>query len=176
MPALLAGQLTVDNSLHGAPGDIPNEPTGLARILSPMRRRGLRVATLLVLTCLLSLTDLALTMTYVKGFGMFEGNPVVLKLIGSSSPLAMITWKLLTTVIAMTILFTQRSRWQAEAAAILGFLVYSGLLVHWNNYINEIHEHTSALSIMAHESEHGPSDLGPGSGFRPGEAWVTYTD
>lgn len=176
MPALLAGRIPAGGSLPGAPSDSPNEPRGLPKLFQPMRRRALRVATLLFITCLLSMTDLALTMIYVTGFGMFEGNPVVLSLIGTSSPLVMVTWKLCTMALAMTILFSQRHRWQAEVGSIIGFVVYAGLIVHWHNYMDEIDIHTSALSIMAHEASLGIAPPGRDSAFSGGEAWVTMTD
>jgi hypothetical protein len=180
MPALLAGRAPAGSSFPGAPGDNPSgtnpsEPKGLSKLLLPMRQRSLRVATLLFITCLLSMTDLALTMTYVKGFGMFEGNPIVLSLIGTSSPLIMVTWKLCTMAVAMIILFCQRHRWQAEFGAIVGFVVYSALMLHWQNYINEIHTHTAALTLLAHEASLGIAP-GDNTAFSGGEAWVTMTE
>lgn len=113
-------------------------------------------------------------MTYVQGFGMFEGNPVVLKLIGTSSPLAMISWKLGTMLIAISILFWQRRTWQAEAAAVLGVVIYGGLLLHWHRYMDEIQTHTSALSVIAHEAKQPKAHQL--AAFSGGSKWVSLPE
>lgn len=114
---------------------------------------------MLVVLILLSLTDLALTMTYVVGFGMFEANPVVLSIIGDGSPLVMVTWKLGTLLATVTILFACRRFWQAELGTGLGVVVMSALLVHWQGYIVEAEKLTNELTVLGQAAASGGADL-----------------
>ncbi|MEO0511575.1 MAG: DUF5658 family protein [Planctomycetota bacterium] len=129
-----------------------------------------------MLLWLLSMTDLALTLTYVTGFGMFEANPIVVRVIGSGSPLAMATWKMFTLGVTMLILFAYRRRWQAEVGTLLCVGVMSALLVHWQAYIADVGAMTNEMTVLGHEAAKQSHPAGTGEGVIAdvdGARWVS---
>lgn len=117
--------------------------------LRPFHRRGVgsasgdaaerraRRVTLLVLgmTCL-SLADLALTLTHMRSFGMFEVNPVARAMLAIGGVEQLVRYKLFTIALSGGILYLLRRDRRAEMCAWLCCAMLVGLSLHWGRYSN----------------------------------------
>ncbi|TVQ62203.1 MAG: hypothetical protein EA378_07030 [Phycisphaerales bacterium] len=110
-------------------------------------RRGRRVALLLLAVGLLSLGDLALTMTFLVHTGMAEGNPLARAVIGYNSAAVLVFWKLSTVVCTLAILFALRRRVSGELGAWVCVAVLSWLTFHWQAYIAQQDSVTACVAV-----------------------------
>lgn len=121
--------------------------------------RGCRVAVLMAAVGVMSLADLAMTMTYLNHVGMIESNPLARIVMHGGGPLSLIAWKLATTVLAVGILLRLRRRRAAEVAAIVCCAVLGWLMVRWVAYVEAAPALAGAIAAMP---EHF------------GEEWVSF--
>lgn len=126
---------------------------GIASLRMPtlaerLPRRSVRVAALVGVILILSLADLALTLTYVLHVGLIEDNPLARVVMQGGGPRALIAWKLLSIALAAAILLRFRGRGVAEAGAIFSAIVMVWLTARWVQYIDTSAELTPALAEM----------------------------
>lgn len=123
--------------------------TGGMTATDPRRRRAIRVWALVVAIVLLSLGDLWMTLTHLKGAGMGEANPIARYVIGFNSPALLAAWKCATVALACIIFVWARHRRTTEAACWACAGVLAALTVGWIQYANEAHKLTSTLPCVA---------------------------
>ena len=89
---------------------------------------------LFVAIALMSATDLALTLTYMKGPGMVEVNPIARPFVerGAAAPLALL--KISTVTIACLAMFAVRRYRRAELCAWACTFMLMLLTMHWVRY------------------------------------------
>jgi hypothetical protein len=147
----------IDGLGTGGPSrGLPKFPAGflgglLARNLDcpALRSRIRRINLVLLAVVLMGLADLAYTLTYMRGSGMVEANPIARKMIEIGSAQQLVLYKLLTLVICCgAIYFCRRTR-QAELGAWICCLVMFGLTLHWVNYNSAVQDMADELAIMA---------------------------
>lgn len=102
--------------------------------------RSQRVAALLCVVVLLSLGDLYMTLTHLRGVGMLESNPLARHIMSYNSSAVVISWKCATVLLAVLILFFYRRTRQAEVGAWAAALVLGLLTLHWTRYNDAIGE------------------------------------
>ncbi len=115
---------------------------------------------LIAVIMLTSIADLLLTLTYARGVGMIELNPMARAVMAYDSPGLLAAWKLGLVSAACTIIFAGRRSRFTEAGAWLAALVMAMLTVHWLRYVHTAHELTPYLEEV---SEHA------------GDKWVAMT-
>lgn len=126
---------------------LPSRPAGTLTLVARsalrdpralQRGRTRRVTILLGAILLLSLGDLALTLTHLTQAGMLEANPVARLVMAYNSPALLAAWTMLSVGLAVGILFYARRRALAEAAAWFCFLVLTWLTFRWAMYNQQI--------------------------------------
>jgi hypothetical protein len=87
----------------------------------------------------LSLADLVITLTHMRGAGLLEANPLVVLLVRSTgSSLSLVCFKLLTLLICVGLLYRVRHHVQGEIAAWCALLILVGLAFIWDRYSREM--------------------------------------
>lgn len=119
------------------------------------RLRGRRVILLIAAVALMSIADLALTLTYVTSAGMAERNPIARAVMNSNQPGLLIAWKLGTVLLACVILFVVRRKRSGELGAWVCAAILAWLSLHWVRYNAHV-ERLSPLELATLEqmSEH----------------------
>jgi hypothetical protein len=146
-----ASSLSIDGPQTPALGRISGFPLAVARHLDcpALRSRVRRIHLALLSVVLMGLADLAYTLTYMRGSGMFEVNPIARKMVEIGSAQQLVLYKLLTLAVCCgAIYFCRRTR-QAEIGAWICALVMFALTLHWVNYNAAVQSMTSELAIMA---------------------------
>jgi len=115
--------------------------------------RARRVSVLVASFAVLGLADLALTLSYMGGIGLFEGNPLARALALGGGPTTLAAFKLLTILLSAVILFALRTKRSAELAAWLCVLVISVVSLEWRKYSSAADE--IVLALQAVESPFG---------------------
>ncbi|MCC6661078.1 MAG: hypothetical protein IT437_09360 [Phycisphaerales bacterium] len=123
--------------------------------------RAQRVAALLCIVVLLSVTDLYMTLTHLRGIGMLESNPVARLIMRYNSSAVVVSWKCATVLLAVLILFFYRRTRQAEVGAWAAALLLGLLTVHWVRYNDEV-------------AQIDPDDAASAAASDP--RWVNITD
>ncbi len=93
-----------------------------------------RVFLLVFLVFMLSLGDLANTMTYLRWMGMEEMNPIAAFVIKSGSMFSLVLFKLGSVLTCISIILLVRHRWQGEFAAWIAAMVLIALTCYWSVY------------------------------------------
>ncbi len=109
---------------------------------------------------LTSIADLLLTLTYARGVGMVELNPMARAIMAYGSPALLAAWKMGLVAGACMIIFIGRRSRFTEVGAWIACAVMAMLTVHWLRYIHTAHELTPYLEEV---SEHA------------GDRWVAMT-
>jgi len=109
-----------------------------ARALQMDRPR--RVTTLLLLTVLLGLFDLSHTLSYMRGPGMMELNPIARIMIDLGGARQLVLFKLFTIATSCGILYLLRRHRQAEICAWISLAALAFLAAHWLNYNGHVIE------------------------------------
>ncbi|MEZ6242575.1 MAG: DUF5658 family protein [Phycisphaerales bacterium] len=113
---------------------LPGTSSLLARLqAAPPRCR--RVILLAAAIIVMSLGDLALTLTYLQSLGMAESNPLARLVIEFGSPALLIVWKLATVTACVSILVWKSRAPSAEVGAWIAAILLCGLMLHWKNYV-----------------------------------------
>ena len=110
--------------------------------------RARRVCVLVLAFAALGVADLVLTLSYMGGIGLFEGNPLARALVigGGASTLA--AFKLLTIALSAVILFGLRTKRSAELGAWLCVIVMSVVSLEWRKYSAAADEIVLALQVV----------------------------
>lgn len=136
--------------LEGSCGGIRN-PRGIRGWLAHVSSdavRARRVSVLVLAFAVLGVADLVLTLSYMGGIGLFEGNPLARALVlgGGASTLA--AFKLLTIALSAVILFGLRTKRSAELGAWLCVVVMSMVSLEWKKYSTAADEIVLALQVV----------------------------
>ena len=112
---------------------------GVAASCSPAtdraRPRVRRVLTLLIGITVLSVADLIITMTHLTAGGMAEANPLARWVIErTGSPVSLASFKLLTVLVCVALLYKVRRHFQAELAAWCALGILACMSVMWFSY------------------------------------------
>lgn len=107
-----------------------------------------RVVFLVVAILLLSAADLAMTMTYALSTGMHEGNPIARTIMMTSSPWAVVGWKLGTVGLGCVIFLHARRHRVGEIGAWAACLVLVWLTCHWHDYNESAHTLTPYIHAL----------------------------
>lgn len=99
-----------------------------------LRSRSIRVCILLVAVVLMSIADLYMTLTYLQGPGMGEGNPIARWIMSANCPWALGSFKLGLLAISCFILLKVRHRKSAELGTWLCLVVMVWLTMQWKEY------------------------------------------
>lgn len=118
----------------------------LARVSSDAVRAR-RVSVLVLAFAVLGVADLALTLSYMGGIGLFEGNPVARALVVGGGAGTLASFKLLTIALSAVILFGLRTKRSAELAAWLCVAVMSLVSLEWRKYGDAADEVLVALQV-----------------------------
>lgn len=133
--------------------DEPLGATPMARWRDGWQRivasRPKRVLLLIVACVLMSWCDLACTLAYMSGVGMFEKNPLARVVAQSGGPGMLILFKVCTTIVMALCIYCNRRYRAGELCAWLCTLVLVSLMVHWTNYNNEVVTLSHELSLIA---------------------------
>ena len=126
---------------------LPDQPAVRSRVIPA---RPARVSLLIIAILLVSLADLALTLTFLTSVGMAEANPLARAVIGTGSVAAVVGFKLALSAVAVTLLWITRKTHTGEVGAWLGALIMGWLLIRWDAYITQSHVFTVALHGSTH--------------------------
>lgn len=118
-----------------------------------LRSRARRINLVLVSVVLMGLADLAYTLTYMRGSGMIEANPIARAMVEIGSARQLVLYKLLTLAICCGAIYFCRRAKQAEVGAWICCIVMFALTLHWVNYNAAVSELTTEFAIMAELSQ-----------------------
>ena len=117
------------------------QPVSLVVAEAAVRRRCRRVIVLIGAIIILSLADFLVTMTHLKSTGMVEANPIAVYLIRTTeSPWVLASFKALTVLICVSLLFKLRRHVEGEIAAWCAVLVLAGMALMWHSYSRSLTE------------------------------------
>lgn len=114
----------------------------------PWLGRSRRVTILLAATLVMSVADLAMTLTYTTSVGMMEVNPIARAVMEMNSPWMLALWKLATAGLGLGILFRFRAKPNAEVAAWVCCVAMVALTLHWmdfNSAVTHLSDEYAAL-------------------------------
>lgn len=118
-----------------------------------VRSRVRRINLVLLAVVLMGLADLAYTLTYMRGSGMIEANPIARAMIEIGAARQLVLYKLLTLVVCCGAIYVCRKTRQAELGAWICCSVMLLLTFHWVNYNAMMSEMTTEFAIMAELSQ-----------------------
>ncbi len=132
------------------PATDPGLPTGAGRAWcrSIVASRPTRVGMLIVACTLMGLTDLACTLAYVGGVGMFEQNPLARYIIERGGAPWLIVFKLCTMLVMGGCVYLSRRHRMGEQCAWLSCLMLTTLTLHWVRFNEEIVQPDSVEALM----------------------------
>ncbi|MGP1309932.1 MAG: DUF5658 family protein [Phycisphaerales bacterium] len=110
--------------------------------------RARRVSVLVLAFAVLGVADLVLTLSYMTGIGLFEGNPVARTLAIGGGAGSLVAFKLLTIALSAVILLSLRTKRSAEWAAWLCVAVMSLVSLEWDKYSAAADEIVLALQVV----------------------------
>lgn len=102
------------------------------------------VVLLIVAIILMGLADLALTLTYMRGVGMIEANPIARYMLTIGHERQLILYKLSSLSLCCGTLYLIRRHRKAEICAWLCTAIMVLLSIHWTRY-------NLAMESMRHE-------------------------
>lgn len=117
------------------------------------RMRALRVGLLILAVLLMSIMDLSLTLTYLRGPGMGEGNPIARWVMSANCGWALTAFKMGLVGITCIILWVARRRASGEVAAWACALILVWLTFQWKAYSDAMPGLTCVIPEMAN-AEH----------------------
>jgi hypothetical protein len=125
--------------------------TGLFRSFATalVQCRSSRVTALVVATTAIGLGDLYLTLTYLHGPGMSEGNPLARWIISMNSPWLLAAWKVMLLSLTGVILFVTRKSRSGEVAAWVCAGVMVWLAGQWTQYAEKAPSLTPVIEQIA---------------------------
>lgn len=115
--------------------------------------RSARVVALSLVVLVLSLADLALTLTFLTSVGMAEENPIARLVIGTGSAWVVVAFKMGLSLTACGIFWLARGKVSGEVGAWAGVLLMAWLMVRWQAYIEHSHHFTGVLVGQEHPTD-----------------------
>ena len=108
-----------------------------------------RVTTLVLLAAVLGLFDLLYTLSYMRGAGMMELNPLARTMIEIGGAQQLVLFKLGSIVTSCGILYLLRRHRQAEVCAWVSLAALAFLAAHWINYNGHVIEVAAVADATA---------------------------
>lgn len=108
---------------------------------------------LTMIVLILSLADLALTLTFLTSVGMAEENPIARMVIATGSAWVVVGFKVGLSLTACGIFWVARHRASGEIGAWAGALLMAWLMVRWQAYIDHSHHFTGVLVGQEHPTD-----------------------
>lgn len=108
-----------------------------------------RVFILLIGVVVMSMGDLFMTLTHLKGPGMLEANPLARGIMGYNSALGLTLWKCLTLSLGIGILIWARRTVAGEVGAWICCLALTWLTFQWHTYNHRASELTPYVTLLA---------------------------
>jgi len=128
-----------------------SEPTRSHSLTPSQAARSRRVIILLVSIVLLSLADLLITVTNLHTVGMIEANPIAHFIVETTrSATALASYKLITVLVCITLLYRLRHCIQSEVAAWVCVVILSLLAGYWGIYSTSAHDPANLLLRQQH--------------------------
>lgn len=122
-----------------------------------------RVVLLIIAIVLMGLADLLLTLTYMRGVGMIEANPIARYMLSIGRERQLILYKLASLGLCCGTLYLIRRHRKAEVCAWVCSAIMVVLSIHWTRY-------NVAMESLRHEM--AEIALQGGSG----DPWVTLAE
>jgi hypothetical protein len=113
-----------------------------------------RVVYLVIAVVLMSLADLAITLTWVTDVGLAESNPLARWVIAQGSPALLSVWKLITIVPAVLVFLALRHKPIAEAGAFVACVLLGIVTLHWYAYHDTVNDLSTALPMLEAGMDH----------------------
>ena len=113
-----------------------------------------RLVLLITAIILMGLTDLALTLTYMRSIGMIEMNPLARLMISIGQTRQLVLFKLLTITVSVGCLIAMRHHRWAERAAWCAVVLLLGVMFHWVTYNNSLSSITNELTLLVSGEQH----------------------
>jgi hypothetical protein len=123
--------------------------TALGTAENALRQRSVRVFAVVIAVAAMSVADLYLTITYLQGVGMNEGNPLARFIMSFNCPWLLGAWKLFLLGTTCSILLVARRTRFAEVAAWLCCAVMIWLTGQWRQYAEKIPSLTPVIHQLA---------------------------
>lgn len=118
-----------------------NEPERSHWPTTSQAARSRRVVILLISIVLLSLADLVITIINLRTVGMIEANPIAhYILLTTQSATALASYKLITVLVCITLLYRLRHSIQCELAAWFCVVMLAALACYWGIYSDSAHD------------------------------------
>lgn len=128
-----SSSVPVGDGAVAGPHAIAHRNAGLWSAITHSRPR--RVVILLVGIVILSVADLIITLTHLEALGMAEANPLARFIIEHThSPLSLVSFKLLTVLVCVGLLYKVRRHLQAEIAAWCALAILACMSAMWFSY------------------------------------------
>ncbi len=109
--------------------------------------RSRRILILIIGIMLLSIADLAITLTHLKSVGMIEANPLAAWLIRqTNSAWALAGYKFVTVGFCVSVLWYVRRLRMGELAAWASLIICAGMSLAWHRYTTGIDD-LDAMSL-----------------------------
>ncbi|MCA9282437.1 MAG: hypothetical protein H6812_00525 [Phycisphaeraceae bacterium] len=112
----------------------PTCPAPIAALPGVISGRPRVVVLLIVAIILMGLADLALTLTYMRGMGMIEANPIARYMLSIGHERQLILYKLASLGMCCGTLYLIRRHRKAEVCAWLCCGIMLVLSIHWTRY------------------------------------------
>lgn len=112
---------------------LPSENAAAVASTRRFTREG-RLIGVLIAIAIMAYADLDMTLAYATSVGMGEGNPVARAVMGIQSPLAVVSFKVLCTLIGIALLYRVRRSRATEPAAWLVLVIMAWLMIRWHGY------------------------------------------
>ena len=113
------------------------------------RRRAIRVWLLVATIAILSIADLYMTLTHLRGAGMGEANPLARLVMSYQSPVLLSVWKCGCVGLACLILLKVRHKRSGEVGCWVCCVLLTALTVHWLRYSIEAPSYTAQISALS---------------------------
>lgn len=97
----------------------------------------------------MSIGDLFMTLTHLRGPGMLEVNPLARGIMGYNSPLGLAAWKFMTLSLGIGILVWARRTRAGEIGAWICCFALTCLTFQWHHYNHRASELTPYISLLA---------------------------
>jgi hypothetical protein len=114
-----------------------------------LERRAFRVMSLIVAIIVLSIADLHMTLLFLRGIGMSEGNPIARWIISHNSGGLLIVYKLSLVTVGCCLFYKCRRTRLGEVGCWFCFAVLIWLSVQWSEYAGEASELTAGWHLLS---------------------------
>jgi Na+/phosphate symporter len=125
-------------------------PSDRTLLLDPaIERRAFRVIALIAAIVVLSIADLHMTLMFLRGVGMSEGNPIARWIISHNSGELLIVYKLGLVALGCFLFYAARRTRLAEVGCWFCFAMLIWLTMQWASYATEMADVPAGWHLIA---------------------------